>query len=637
MTGVRPESALLVGKVTSGFHAHKFEGNLVQGFIKSPIKTGLMVGTIALSTQSWVEMTYNLISGRMQDVADQSGGLAGLIGFAAGSTVPSEINRNFVAIDMKGTAISRTGALIGNFANPDGALNLTDTFFSSNILNASNSVGGLIGLLRVHDFYLASNWSYGKIVSASGQGTQLGGLVGFVQDLSNGDIQNNQTALTVLSEGSESGGLVGEITTDIDFSFLNISSNMIGGSLSGTSAIGGLVGKITTQYSVGQLSIINNQTISYLGNSITSTTGQDIGGLVGGIYHTDNASSSLSMSLATNTNNVPITAGTSGAGTGGIIGTLSVDDGGIGTLPFSLDTLGNTNTADIQSNAQSVSGFIGNLNLNHSVVNRQTLNLSTNSGNISSSDQFVGGLVGSLSTNLDLTMRDWTSTGEVSGSGTTGGLIGQFYNYAPNGYTTYLITSSYQNSGNGVTGGTNVGGLVGFVRTLSPFKVGTSFAEGNVTSTGGRAGGLVGSTSLDGGSFFVTGSHFSGWVRGAVTAGGITGATQGVNGTQTQFGGGSYSKGKVETTNAGLALAAGGIIGFNATQGAPPSHFVNISGTSSKAEIVDPNGNAFGLAPPGQTNPIADYWLKDVGINTGIPDDGQQRTNAQMTLLGLTY
>jgi len=101
---------------------------------------------------------------------------------------------------------------------------------------------------------------------------------------------------------------------------------------------------------------------------------------------------------------------------------------------------------------------------------------------------YVGGLAGINAT--DHTITNSYATGEVSGGTNVGGLVGKNngYNYGSGTINQGKIANSYATGK--VTGVTNVGGLVG--ENLGDIK--TSYAIGEV-STGTNVGGLVGNNT----------------------------------------------------------------------------------------------------------------------------------------------
>ncbi|MEY3367202.1 MAG: hypothetical protein RI973_357 [Bacteroidota bacterium] len=135
------------------------------------------------------------------------------------------------------------------------------------------------------------------------------------------------------------------------------------------------------------------------------------------------------------------------------------------------------------------------------------------SGSVSSTSSSAGGLIGEAE-NGNIT--DCYATGNVSGVGNVGGLVG-LYDENAVGATAFYITDCYA-WGNATGTGNDVGGLVG----ESQLSVRTSYSKGAVSTTGTVVGGLVGNKAA---SATVTNSFWDTQTSGRSTSSGGTGKT----------------------------------------------------------------------------------------------------------------
>ncbi len=185
------------------------------------------------------------------------------------------------------------------------------------------------------------------------------------------------------------------------------------------------------------------------------------------------------------------------------------------------------------SDSGSVGGLVG-------LAEGGSIDDSYATGSVSGS-YIVGGLVGFSISSSSITNS--FATGNVSTAGGydeyVGGLVG--YNVSSS------ITNSYATGS--VSGGNNVGGLVGYNRNSS--SIDNSYATGNVSGSGGSVGGLVGTNykaSIDD-------SYATGSVSGNDWVGGLVGYNYDSSSIANSFATGSVNS----STN------VGGLIGYDDT------------------------------------------------------------------------
>lgn len=297
------------------------------------------------------------------------------------------------------------------------------------------------------------------------------------------------------------GGIIADSYSEADVMGMNAVSN-----------VGGLVGPLEDgstlrdSYSTGMVE----------GNS-------NVGGLAGSVQDVSIVERSWSSNTVVGR----------GSDVGGLIGLLGRGDESIVTDSY--------NTGDVEGQDENVGGLVGSITGGHIVA-------SYNEGRVTGVGQHVGGLVGYVRDEQSFIENSWNA-GDVEGEDRyVGGLVG-----ANGGFTTQFlgggtITESYS-TGN-ITGDSFVGGLVG--RHTQGGIIDSSWATGDVESTGGTVGGLVGQSA----DRFpeIIDSYSTGEVRGTANVGGLVGVHSRTSTIEH-----SYSRGDVYGTKHNV----GGVVGMN--------------------------------------------------------------------------
>lgn len=202
----------------------------------------------------------------------------------------------------------------------------------------------------------------------------------------------------------------------------------------------------------------------------------------------------------------------------------------------------------ISSSVESRMGLFGYVSGNGSSGSPATTGIVSNvtfSGTVTGtvSGGYVGGLVGWLQKgSLSASSFDGTVTGSNSAGAKTGGLVGWLYAYA--------TVAESQASGTVSTGG-EIGGLVG--RATSSVSVTRSHADVTVSGGMSYAGGLIGN---NGGA--ITQSYATGSVTGGANVGGLVGNNDGNGAVTGSYATGSVSG--ASTTAGGLVGTGAGRI-----------------------------------------------------------------------------
>jgi len=292
------------------------------------------------------------------------------------------------------------------------------------------------------------------VVSTSG--TKVGGLIG-----------NHQAGQTIVDVSA-----TGTVSSDGD-------------------DVGGLVG--FTRASV------RNATAS---GEVESTTGANVGGLVGRLSHDD----------STHVTNVTAT-GTVSAGAdhvGGLVGFIEdSDDNGNITMSGARAT-GDIEMTSDDGGPASVGGLVGRFEHGSAITDvSATGDVSSVGGNE------VGGLIGRLDqlASTDV-LKNASATGDVTTTGQkVGGLIGF--------HRTGSVDNSHAQGNVSAGSGDNVGGLIG-VHGRNGGRVGDSYARGDVNTSGNNVGGLIGRSEGK-----VLRVYATGRVEGGSAVGGLVGKNDG--------------------------------------------------------------------------------------------------------------
>ena len=468
---------------------------------------------------------------------------------------------------------------LGLFRNSRGIIR-SAALASISVAGASN-VGGLVGSNHGE---ISDSCTMGTV---SASDTTVGVLVG-----ANWGSISGSYATGDVSGGSRAGGLVGSNSGKISDSYAAVTvtglryvggliGNSDGGNIHGSHAtgavsgsrIGGLVGDnasdIGDSFATGDVSsdfgvagglVGSNHTGRYSGGNISDSyatgnvSGQSsVGGLVGGLIGTNVRDAGLhtadvSRSYATGS------VSYDGKGVGGLIGE---NRGG------NIDSSYATGTV---SGRTSVGGLIGSndrrFDRRFSAGHAGAITNSNATGEVSSTGDDVGGLVGS---NRGGAIGASHATGRVSGGGNVGGLVGfnRPYQSASASISESYATGTVSGRGNGVGGlvGSNSGGRASITYLWLNAAINDSYATGTVSGNSDFVGGLVG---YNGGGLYsrtnVVGCFAMGTVTGGSRVGGLIGYNHGGGGVNSSSDViSSYAAGSVS----GNGDNVGGLVGDN--------------------------------------------------------------------------
>jgi hypothetical protein len=443
-------------------------------------------------------------------------------------------------------------------------------------------VGAAVRNLQIENFDIAFPSSPPRFV-----GALIGKSNGLVQGCSaSGTISTGVNA----PDWHAVGGLVGESDVDGEIRDCSTAVSVSVEDIGVGHAVGGLVGRTDGVVS---------------GCSVTGdVTGiEDVGGLAGAVYSED-----PSVGRVENSSADVIVSGSRRVG--GLIGWFNgPDDGPDGVQ--NCNTTGTVHGVDDGTGIENVGGLIGDLEPTTVIGCHSSCTVNAADG------LNVGGLIGRAFSGTELT--NCYATGNVEGSTMVGGLIGDY-----TGSDIGSVTRCYA-TGN-VDAGFTAGGLIAFAEKC---QISESYAAGNVTTTGGFNGGLVGGLfdeSIE--NSFATGSVTD--TNNSNNVGGLVGGVD--NGSVINC----YSVGAVSTAGSDK----GGLVGDNDSGTVTDSFYdQTTSGMNddtgkgkpkTTAEMTDvatfTNTATAGLenawdfvGDPNDDGGNDDWWDIDAAINDGYP------------------
>jgi filamentous hemagglutinin family protein len=550
-------------------------------------------------------------------------------------------------IQVNITGSTAVGALAGY---NDGTITSSGVVAGS--VSGSNAAGGLVG----YNLGTISSSSGSVVVSGTGAGYAIGGVVG--TNTPSGTLSGDTSASLVSGGLTWSGGLVGVNSGLVTgaFSSATISGSVGVGGLAGYSEgtitlSGSGSGAVSGANSVGGLVGYDTGAISHSSNT-DSVTGTGVSYAIGGLTGTSTASASLSSDTSsgsissTGTWSAGLVAVNAGAiansfsnatvvgnvGAGGLVGNnggtiiaSSVASGSVsgansvgGLVGYNTGAINNSTSADPVTGtgvSYAIAGVAGTSTASATLSNDHASGaingsgywaaglVAVNAGTIATSfsnatvvgNIGAGGLVGD---NSGAITGSSVASGAVSGANSAGGLVG---------YNTGAITNSTNAdpvSGTGVSYA--IAGIAGTNTAGATISNDINTSAGVVTSTGTWSGGLA---AVNAGS--ISGSASNAAVSGNIGVGGLVGSNSGALGSST-----------VAAVTVSGANSVGGLVGYNT--GA-------ISGLTSPASVVG-NGVGYGVGGFAGTNTATGTLSNDSA--SGSVSGGLSWTGG---LVGLNY
>ncbi len=406
---------------------------------------GAIVGSMTGGSITNCHVYYNLTTG-----SSLSGGFGGLVGSVTGGTITNSFNHG---TSLSATAASHVGGQVGTMTG--GSFTYNTAFTSSMNVTGMSYVGGVIGEVS------AGKVEFGDAVTLSGtiqsnsarqvDSDYIGGLIGKNNGTLN--ISGAITLSTTVTGDRYIGGFIGESN-----SVLSNNITIAKVSVTGNYSVGGLYGELSASSS-STLNIVDNPniTVKYSSPKVKGTglESANFGGLVGNISSDNDLNINID-SITNGANGLTLTNTGSANYVGGLVGNSAA------TLTITIDT-------EITLPAISGKNYTGGLvGASDGVkLSASTVSLGELTGSVA-----VGGIVGScntfvLSSALTLNVTkisasDGDENIETSSYG-TGGLVGNCsdtFTVNTNTLTVNLTTTA------GITGGTHVGGVVGYIQRI---------------------------------------------------------------------------------------------------------------------------------------------------------------------------
>lgn len=339
----------------------------------------------------------------------------------------------------------------GLFATATGAVISNVGLLGGSITGAAGT-GALVG--HAADSVIRNSFSTASVAGAAGTGGLVGSMVGAASAISNsyatGNVGQN-------AGGAGTGGLVGSLASGAG----NISDSHATGEVTSTgAATGGLVGSTADS--------------GYISNSYATGRVQGDGAGTGGLVGSSAASAGIVNSYAMG--NVESVA----AGTGGLVGSNTSG------VIFRSFALGNVNGGGAGTGGLAGSNTSGTISESFAAgtVTGSAHSIAAPAPTAATVGASTGGLVGSNSGTILNTYAAGNVTGYAAG---IGGLVGDNFGSITKSYAAGTVTAG--------TGGTGVGGLVGFgsgtVKDTNSYRI-----SGNAVDTVAQTSTAVSSTDL---------------------------------------------------------------------------------------------------------------------------------------------
>lgn len=461
-------NATSVTGATKGNDISEYVGGLV-GVNSGSVTNGRNNGTITGT---------NYVGGLVGDNADENSILTNLVNDSSAEILGEEYvggiagsNRGTITADRENNNLINRGSITGHkYVGGVAGLNV-GTITNTNIdveLKVNNAVSG------DHQYF-------GGIVGQNGD------------DKNEGTIENATNSNKIVApNASYVGGIVGWNTQKGKLIGMGNSNE---GEVIGGSYVGGVIGK--NDAAIGSK---NAAQVGIKNEGVVIATNGGAGGLIG----ENNAA--ITNTIMTNKGEVHGNNSNDGSGTGGLIGTnsgaisyssMTNEVTGTVTGVYNVGGLIGVNKADITGGRDTVndkdSGYYLNKIYNNGVINVGNYTDADKDGKYefaASNGQNIGGLFGTNSGKVEaayntgaINASGSTNVGGIAGVNEQGGKLDQVFNTVMTG-----VDDKGNNVYGTITGGTNVGGLIGNNTGTLSNAYNTTEVSGNAASTGNLVG-----------------------------------------------------------------------------------------------------------------------------------------------------
>lgn len=461
-------NATSVTGATKGNDISEYVGGLV-GVNSGSVTNGRNNGTITGT---------NYVGGLVGDNADENSILTNLVNDSSAEILGEEYvggiagsNRGTITADRENNNLINRGSITGHkYVGGVAGLNV-GTITNTNIdveLKVNNAVSG------DHQYF-------GGIVGQNGD------------DKNEGTIENATNSNKIVApNASHVGGIVGWNTQKGKLIGMGNSNE---GEVIGGSYVGGVIGK--NDAAIGSK---NAAQVGIKNEGVVIATNGGAGGLIG----ENNAA--ITNTIMTNKGEVHGNNSNDGSGTGGLIGSnsgaisyssMTNEVTGTVTGVYNVGGLIGVNKADITGGRDTVndkdSGYYLNKIYNNGVINVGNYTDADKDGKYefaASNGQNIGGLFGTNSGKVEaayntgaINASGSTNVGGIAGVNEQGGKLDQVFNTVMTG-----VDDKGNNVYGTITGGTNVGGLIGNNTGTLSNAYNTTEVSGNAASTGNLVG-----------------------------------------------------------------------------------------------------------------------------------------------------
>ena len=393
----------IVGNLTDNSHNGSVDvsHNNFSGSLNTSYTAGGVVGYLnASGTLQGMTLTHNTTSGTISGEGNV-GGLVGETYTSYGASLVVSDNTSSSILDSTGSV----GGMIGYLEGDSGSSHsLLRNSFSGQFQSAINDIGGAVGGLYTYANSSVTIDNSINLADITATGGEVGGLVGYIYDENSVIVIDHSYNKGNLQASEDVGGLVGHAhksASDVDRTNwgIDIFDSYNNGSVTntGSGSAAGAIGYLDNENygATGSIaSILLNKV--YSSGNIEGTV--NLGGLVGQLYNnTQGGEADVTLQDSYSTGSVSSSAPNIGGVIGYIYATSNASEGIYSTVH--LNNVYSSGDVSGTSNVGGLVGYVGALywSYNSESSNKVYVNSSFSTSHVTSSDaNKVGGLYGQV-------------------------------------------------------------------------------------------------------------------------------------------------------------------------------------------------------------------------------------------------
>lgn len=434
-----------------------------------------MANDIDLADVNWIPVNYDqsfnrkihfdggnfTISNLTSDKNEHDADYPSLMGVVYGSVKNLKVDK---AVIKSTSGCGVIGGYVGTSGKDGLVENVTVT--NSSVTNSGDRAGGICGTARQATF---KNVSFqGTVTSTCVGAAKSGGFAGQTQ--TNATFENCDVDVTLSGAGQDIGGFVGFLQ-DVNTFTGCTAKVVVTSSYAGNARCGGFVGwNSSTKTMITNCQVLDGSTLTNAA-TLSKTAETTLGGFIG---YGDAKDMNTVLTITGCSADVDVNPGSYGTKNSCFIAQLG--------YPSTVTITNSSAKGKVEGAQNYFGGLIGFMGSTSNV----TITGSHFSGNVKGASG-VGGLVGGVEATAVLKVLESYATGTIANTANNcGGLVG-------------LVSSSLELSDSYFSGQVNPanygGGVVGGVATtVTKCDIKRTYSEGTLTATGNYCGGIIGAT-----------------------------------------------------------------------------------------------------------------------------------------------